>query len=506
MRKILIFIFTILLFFSIKPIHANQGNQDDYKSRENEIEVINKTIKNEIAINGKEVIGTWNEVYEFNYNSSSSNNDLSSVYIIFCFVFPVLCSIITLILWFLFGKDEKIIETVEFYPPEGFNSAEVGFLYRGESNIYDVFSLFTYMNYRGFIDIEENKEDFKDIKITKIKDYTGDNKIEKLFMKALFEVKPENESLNSNLNEIELRREIRKNVKSLLFDSTDTNQMQDKESQELVDDENVSYRDIVTPGELQGSFYKTLYSIMAQLNSKANKETLYVKSSLNKNYYVAAMILICFFVISGISTSDLGIIGGVFQVLPTLITAFGMTLVVMTFFGKVSGQSYAESGKFAGQKGVKLMTYLIGGAFWLFGFISSSSGLFLNPTALLAYLWGTVNIFIMMTLMQYMTKRTKYGGELLGKIRGFRNFLTTAEKEKIEILVEENPNYFYDILPFAYVLDVTDKWISRFSTISITPSELQEKLTNNLAGLEFANYVYLEYVEANKNKTTIFKE
>jgi hypothetical protein len=30
-----------------------------------------------------------------------------------------------------FGNDEKVIETVEFYPPEGFNSAEVGFLYKG---------------------------------------------------------------------------------------------------------------------------------------------------------------------------------------------------------------------------------------------------------------------------------------------------------------------------------------------------------------------------------------
>lgn len=38
-------------------------------------------------------------------------------------------------------------------------------------------------------------------------------------------------------------------------------------------------------------------------------------------------------------------------------------------------------------------------------------------------------------------------------------FLETAEKEKLEQLVFEDPKYFYNILPYAYVLGVSDKWI-----------------------------------------------
>ena len=34
-------------------------------------------------------------------------------------------------------------------------------------------------------------------------------------------------------------------------------------------------------------------------------------------------------------------------------------------------------------------------------------------------------------------------------------------------MVIENPNYFYDILPYTYVLGVSDKWIKKFETISL---------------------------------------
>jgi uncharacterized membrane protein len=31
----------------------------------------------------------------------------------------------------------------------------------------------------------------------------------------------------------------------------------------------------------------------------------------------------------------------------------------------------------------------------------------------------------------------------------------------------QNPTYFYNILPFTYVLGVSDKWIKKFETISL---------------------------------------
>ena len=85
------------------------------------------------------------------------------------------------------------------------------------------------------------------------------------------------------------------------------------------------------------------------------------------------------------------------------------------------------------------------------------------------YLTGMLSITGMLILGRNMKKRTPEGNVLLGKIRGFRNFLVTAEKNKLEMLVLKNPAYFYNILPFTYVLDVSDKWIKKIENIALQP-------------------------------------
>ncbi len=78
-----------------------------------------------------------------------------------------------------------------------------------------------------------------------------------------------------------------------------------------------------------------------------------------------------------------------------------------------------------------------------------------------------ISLIIIEILNNNLVKKTKYGNELYGKIKGFKNFLETVEKEKLEELVMENPKYFYDILPYTYVLEISDKWIEKFETISM---------------------------------------
>ena len=56
---------------------------------------------------------------------------------------------------------------------------------------------------------------------------------------------------------------------------------------------------------------------------------------------------------------------------------------------------------------------------------------------------------------------------MLGKLRGFRTFLLTAEKDKLEMLVERDPSYFYNILPYTYALGVSKEWIKKFKTITL---------------------------------------
>ena len=42
------------------------------------------------------------------------------------------------------------------------------------------------------------------------------------------------------------------------------------------------------------------------------------------------------------------------------------------------------------------------------------------------------------------------------------DYLNTAEKNPLNKLVEDDPNYFYNILPYTYVLNISKKWIDTF--------------------------------------------
>ncbi len=68
-----------------------------------------------------------------------------------------------------------------------------------------------------------------------------------------------------------------------------------------------------------------------------------------------------------------------------------------------------------------------------------------------------------------MDRRTAKGQELYSRLMGFRSFMLRAEKGRLEALVQDNPSYFYDILPYAYVLGVSDKWAKNFDGLAIQP-------------------------------------
>lgn len=115
------------------------------------------------------------------------------------------------------------------------------------------------------------------------------------------------------------------------------------------------------------------------------------------------------------------------------------------------------------------------------GWLLSAAGIFFSLFSAVSIIGGTekyisaaIGVIIgiaAFVLAFFIRKRTEEGHTNLQKIEGFKLFLKTAEKQRLETLVDENPKYFYDILPYAYVLGVSDKWISNFEGIAIEPAD-----------------------------------
>ncbi len=324
---------------------------------------------------------------------------------------------IAIYLWYKFGRDDQVVEIVEFYPPEGFNSLEVGLLYKGKAGNKDVTSLLIYLANKGYIKISETEEKFlftkiEDFKITKLKEYDGDNVNEQIFLNGLF------------------------NEDTLAF----------------ADNKNE-----VTSSDLSNKFYITMDKILLNINNKENKNKIFEKSASEKSIIIILMIIAThclinipsLFACEDVSALIAGLVCELFM------PALGFSFI----YPFISGEpNYSKSFLFF----MLILGFLPG--------IGIALPIYLkDPIYLVRYIIGLICLVGMAICSRHLRKRTPFGNEMLGKIKGFRSFLETVEKDKLEAMVMQDPAYFYNILPFTYVLGISNKWIEKFETISLPP-------------------------------------
>lgn len=358
---------------------------------------------------------------------------IETIHIIFMII-PILLALVSVWLWSKYGKDDPVVETVEFYPPAGLNSLEVGFLYKGLADNQDVTSLLIYLANKGYIKIIETEEaglfgTKKSFKITKLKEYDGNNINELTFLKGLFAPRPKISSLF-------------KNDPSAL-----TSLME------------------VTETDLYNSFYVTMNQISRNINGKENMNKIFEKTSTGKTGFVGLMIIAIYLIIT---IPPLVVNGESDLIFPALLfPGFGFTFMFSSVFGKPT--TVYVNGKTTRSKATNIIFGLLFGG--MFGGIPWAAmvlpSLLMEPMYLLIYIIGLISIAVITVALTYLPKRTPYGNEMLGKIGGFKTYLETAEKTRLEAMVMQNPTYFYDILPYAYVLGVSDTWVKKFGSIAI---------------------------------------
>lgn len=321
----------------------------------------------------------------------------------------------TFIFWFKYGKDEKYIETVEFYPPYNLNPAMLGYVYKGGATNEQVISILIQLANKGYIKIEEfntnklfNKKSFR---IIKLKEYSEKDILEKEFFDGLFK---ENDAV---VTEKELKKKFYVTI--------------DKIKKELEKDEDV----------ISENNYKIQYEI------RSMSKKLFFLSLCNIFIYYEAHI--------------------VYKIIAVLALQLCVSKIIkrLTKYHKIRIKN--------------LISFVLLMAITAFFIMTTIYPIILNNSeAKTFYILIVIIIGIMTMLNKLMPRRTHHGAEMLGKIKGFKNFLENAEKGQLETLVEENPEYFYDILPYTYALGVSKKWIERFETITIVPPDWFESSDN----------------------------
>lgn len=363
----------------------------------------------------------------------------------------MLLAVIGVVLWRKYGVDPPIVEPVEFYPPDDLSAPEIGYLAEGTVKGDHIVSILLTLADKGYVKIVETHQEagkiFKHDKTTytivKLKDYDGNVIGEKEFMNGLFK----------------------------------------------------GGRTTVKVSELTNSFYKTVNSIKKKIEKKYDGKLMDEKAAniANGLRIVGFVGMIALVVVSRLSNGSSFIQDSDF--FWTLILNVIIVMFPISGFYKIASRINAVKHGFAGVIAIVMAVFGI-----LFGFGMAVLFEVCVGPQILAFLIGMASIFVLYIVAALCERKSDYYADLLGRIRGYRNFLKTAEKDRLETLAEEDHDFFYKTLAFAFALGVTSVFAKKFAELAVQPPSWYESDSYN--GSTFTSMAMANSLSSMMNKAS----
>lgn len=347
---------------------------------------------------------------------------------------PALLVLAALIIWAKYGNDEPVIMPVEVSPPD-VSPVEAGYIIDGTINDEDISSMLIYWASLGFIKIEQAKGRNK-YNFYKINDITNRPKYETDIFNSIFK----GSSKDTHIN---------------------TNSMQSKMAAQI-------------------SAFNT------GIKAKYNKpDKLIDKTSKSFSVVAAMLAYICYSLIAFFYGyyDDTGL--GIFLALlsmPLFIPLHLMLKKILRYFNK----------RILGKSIIRLIPFLaLAALYWLI--ISSTLDKWMLDALQIAVILLASCILVVISF--YTQKLSQKGHEIFERVMGFRHFMITAEKDWIEEMAEETPEYFYNMLPYALVLGVSKVWIGKFANSVQAPPEWYNtaKTTSHYSSRTFSSNIVSDF-------------
>ena len=306
--------------------------------------------------------------------------------------------VLMMLLWLFVGRDDPIIKTVEFYPPEGLDPLETAYVGNDSVATKDLAAQFMYFANKGYVKIKS--EDNKHFSMTKIAemDPTESSHSQRIF-----------NSLFSGRNTVDLSNlpssfgHIAARIKSEVVDSLGGRKQ--------------NFSTISKAGRALGLAFCLIIP-------------------------VAAGFCHSYLTFGQISGAAAGVLSGI--------------VIFITMVGQV-----ARTDAFRVRK--KPVRITIGFIVLLAAIAFEASVLFVDyPILAIVFIVSALAAIIATIFV-----RRRMNNEIYGRILGFRDFIKTAEYDRLKMLSDENPQYYFNILPYAQIFGMSTKWTDKFSNIKI---------------------------------------
>ena len=106
---------------------------------------------------------------------------------------------------------------------------------------------------------------------------------------------------------------------------------------------------------------------------------------------------------------------------------------------------------------------------------------------------------IMILFGLFMTKKTKKGTLLYQKLLGFKEFIKSVEKDRLQEFLKQDENYFDKVLPYAIVFDMADKWKDKLKGLEVPPPQWY---SGYYAGNNFNTLMFMNSLDHSMNQMT----
>lgn len=326
--------------------------------------------------------------------------------------FSLIVILIIAALYFFFGKDEKIISSIQYQPPEGLDSAAVGYIVDGSIENEDITSLILYWADKGYLRIEEKEKG-------------------KVVLYKLKEIAQEVPS-------------YQKYMFQQLFSSGDC----------------------VKVADLKYKFAEVLQVVRDRIKLYFHQENggLFTKSSKIARVVSSLMtpIPMGFFILMFTIVHRLSVLEMIFESFLWICLVVGCVLSSYTV-DKWYAMSESKQKK------------MIAGSTTLNGIcLAGYSGFYLMKVVrneMFQYIW-LLTVVVAVTIAAlwmtaFMKKRTSQCVEWMGRLAGLKDFIETAELDRMKVLAQDHPNMFYHILPYAAVFGLFDVFSKKLDALEV---------------------------------------
>lgn len=370
---------------------------------------------------------------------TAGNNGYGIISLTICLI-CIAIAIASYFLWKKHGKDfDKGVETVEFYPPDKLDAAEIGYLYKGDTGRKLSIALIIELASKGYIKIIES-----------------DDKTKQTIIKST--VIDLDEAIKREVKVIKLKEPRDKEKQSVIYNKLEK-LFNGKQEAIIKSNFNAFYEEI--DDLIKGKYVKIEYDTINNYTEEAItniKKTLEERASKTR---------------PKLSSNEKKVYERLFKDGDE--TDLTKNLNFYKVFDEVSKKVEKKlESKINDMTSYKMMLkcslmFAVSCALWAIAYSVTKD---MNPKFHIVYYIALISNFITMLFACLMGRKTTYGEQIKAKINGFRNYIMVAEKDQIEALVEKDPKYFYNILPYAYVLDVSKKWIDKFENIPMPQNEM----------------------------------